>query len=54
MYLLISKKKKTDVLAWAVKKSDFWGPILEGSWGSRPKKFWETKLRLQLNNFMQN
>ena len=29
------------------------GPILEGSRGSRPRKFLEKKLRLQLNNLTQ-
>ena len=40
-------------LAWAIKKINFWGAILGGFRRSGPKKFWETKLRLQLNNFTQ-
>ena len=46
-YLLLSKKNWC--LTGAVQKIDFLG----GFPGSRPKNFWETKLRLQFNNFTQ-
>ena len=50
-YLLISKE--TCALAWAVKKINFLAPFRGGSRWGHTKKFWETKLRLQLNSFAQ-
>ena len=37
----------------STQKKIFFGPCIGGFWRSGPQKFWETKLRLQLNNFTQ-
>ena len=44
---------RTPPLARAIKKINFRGPIFGGFWRCGPKKFRETKLRLQLNKFTQ-